>query len=92
MTYRLGVDVGGTFTDILLINEETGATHRAKTASTPETPGGWDETGRLGLFPRRASARARMCSGVVPQQPPAMLSQPASAKAAIFAASEEGVS
>lgn len=24
MTYRLGVDVGGTFTDILLINEETG--------------------------------------------------------------------
>ncbi len=36
MTYRLGVDVGGTFTDILLINEETGATHRAKTASTPE--------------------------------------------------------
>ena len=36
MTYRLGVDVGGTFTDILLINEETGETHRAKTASTPE--------------------------------------------------------
>ncbi len=36
MTYRLGVDVGGTFTDILLINEETGETHRAKTSSTPE--------------------------------------------------------
>lgn len=36
MTYRLGVDVGGTFTDVLLINEETGETHRAKTASTPE--------------------------------------------------------
>jgi N-methylhydantoinase A len=36
MTYRLGVDVGGTFTDILLISEETGATHRAKTASTPD--------------------------------------------------------
>ena len=36
MTYRLGVDVGGTFTDILLINEETGESHRAKTSSTPE--------------------------------------------------------
>lgn len=36
MTFRLGVDVGGTFTDILLINESTGETHRYKTASTPE--------------------------------------------------------
>ncbi|MCP3424382.1 hydantoinase/oxoprolinase family protein [Nocardioides pinisoli] len=36
MTYRLGVDVGGTFTDILLIDEESGATFRAKTSSTPE--------------------------------------------------------
>ena len=26
MTYRLGVDVGGTFTDLLLIDEDTGAT------------------------------------------------------------------
>jgi len=36
MTFRLGVDVGGTFTDILLMNEETGETFRAKTSSTPE--------------------------------------------------------
>ena len=36
MTYRIGVDVGGTFTDILLMNEETGETFRAKTASTPQ--------------------------------------------------------
>lgn len=35
MTYRLGVDVGGTFTDVLLVQEATGATWRAKTASTP---------------------------------------------------------
>ncbi|MEO6828044.1 MAG: hydantoinase/oxoprolinase family protein [Microbacteriaceae bacterium] len=35
MTYRLGVDVGGTFTDILLVNEESGSTFRAKTSSTP---------------------------------------------------------
>ncbi|WP_299057366.1 hydantoinase/oxoprolinase family protein [uncultured Nocardioides sp.] len=36
MAIRLGVDVGGTFTDILLVDEETGETHRAKTSSTPE--------------------------------------------------------
>jgi N-methylhydantoinase A len=35
MVYRLGVDVGGTFTDVLLIDEVSGATHRAKTPSTP---------------------------------------------------------
>ncbi len=35
-TYRLGVDVGGTFTDLLLINETTGATHAAKVPSTPK--------------------------------------------------------
>ena len=29
MTYRLGVDVGGTFTDLLLVDEDTGHTHRA---------------------------------------------------------------
>ncbi len=36
MSYRLGVDVGGTFTDLLLINESSGATHMAKVPSTPE--------------------------------------------------------
>ncbi len=36
MAYRLGVDVGGTFTDLLLINEESGATFTAKVLSTPE--------------------------------------------------------
>ena len=36
MTYRLGVDVGGTFTDLLLINEDNGQTHTAKVPSTPE--------------------------------------------------------
>ena len=35
MSYRLGVDVGGTFTDLLLINEETGETFRAKIPTTP---------------------------------------------------------
>lgn len=35
MGYRLGVDVGGTFTDLLLFNTQTGAFWRHKTPSTP---------------------------------------------------------
>ncbi|MCX7639393.1 MAG: hydantoinase/oxoprolinase family protein [Pyrinomonadaceae bacterium] len=35
MTYRLGIDVGGTFTDLLLFNEETGELVMEKTPSTP---------------------------------------------------------
>ena len=35
MTYRLGVDVGGTFTDLLLFDEDTGNFWRHKTPSTP---------------------------------------------------------
>ena len=38
MTYRLGVDVGGTFTDLLLVNEETGDLSRVKISSTPSDP------------------------------------------------------
>lgn len=34
--YRLGVDVGGTFTDLMLIDERTGKTHVAKVSSTPK--------------------------------------------------------
>ena len=35
MAYRLGVDVGGTFTDLLLFEETTGEFWRHKTPSTP---------------------------------------------------------
>ena len=35
-SYRLGVDVGGTFTDLLLINEQSGETCSAKVPSTPK--------------------------------------------------------
>jgi N-methylhydantoinase A len=35
MSYRLGVDVGGTFTDLLLINQKNGAMVPVKTPSTP---------------------------------------------------------
>src|SRR6476646_10217455 len=36
MSFRLGVDVGGTFTDVLLVNSDSGETWRTKTASTPQ--------------------------------------------------------
>ena len=36
MSYRLGVDVGGTFTDLLLVDEADGSTYMAKVPSTPE--------------------------------------------------------
>lgn len=36
MAYHLGVDVGGTFTDLLLIRDSDGSTHTAKVPSTPE--------------------------------------------------------
>jgi N-methylhydantoinase A len=36
MTYRLGVDVGGTFTDLLLVDERSGGTWKAKVSSTPQ--------------------------------------------------------
>lgn len=36
MSYRLGVDVGGTFTDLLLVDEASAKTYTAKVPSTPE--------------------------------------------------------
>ncbi len=36
MSYRLGVDVGGTFTDLLLVDEASAKTYTAKVPSTPD--------------------------------------------------------
>ena len=36
--FRVGVDVGGTFTDICILDEDSGALRVAKTASTPDDP------------------------------------------------------
>ncbi|MBT1451781.1 hydantoinase/oxoprolinase family protein [Glaciecola sp. XM2] len=59
MSYRLGVDVGGTFTDLLLINESSGETHTAKVPSTPEDSS-------IGVL----NGVARICeeSGIDPKQ------------------------
>ena len=59
MTYRLGVDVGGTFTDLLLMDEESGDTYEAKVHSTPQDSS-------IGVF----QGIERICSnaGVDPSQ------------------------
>ena len=38
MPYRLGIDIGGTFTDATLINEDTGEVRIAKVLTTPRDP------------------------------------------------------
>ena len=38
MSYRLGVDVGGTFTDLLLFDDQTGQSFKTKVPSTPDDP------------------------------------------------------
>jgi len=37
-SFRMGVDVGGTFTDLVLLNEETGETHETKVLTTHPNP------------------------------------------------------
>ena len=39
MSYRLGVDIGGTFTDFCVFSEATNSLHTLKVLSTPEDPG-----------------------------------------------------
>ena len=53
MGYRLGVDVGGTFTDLLLIDEATGQTFRDKVPSTPDDPSQAVIHGARGLCERQ---------------------------------------
>lgn len=61
MSFKLGVDVGGTFTDLLLFHEHTGRQVRAKTPSTPADPSigvlaGIDKACRLaGISPSEIS-------------------------------------
>lgn len=59
MSYRLGVDVGGTFTDLLLVNESTGGIWSAKVPSTPA-----DQS--IGVL----NGIARVCerAGIAPRQ------------------------
>jgi N-methylhydantoinase A len=49
LRYRLGIDIGGTFTDATLLDEETGEMRIAKVATTPADPalGFMEAVGRL---------------------------------------------
>ncbi len=49
-TYRLGCDIGGTFTDFVLVNDETGTFSIYKCLTTPSDPSDAVETGIKGLM------------------------------------------
>jgi N-methylhydantoinase A len=48
--YRIGVDVGGTFTDFTLLDETSGEIHFYKTPSTPHDPSEAIEVGLRGML------------------------------------------
>lgn len=58
MSWRIAVDIGGTFTDIVALEEQTGAFHLAKVPSTPEDPArgfiqGIEHITKLGAIPHQ---------------------------------------
>src|SRR3954447_14097201 len=57
---RIGIDTGGTFTDVVAVDEETGRTTTTKTPSTPAGPArGLPHRGRQGPDPLGRTGRAR---------------------------------
>jgi N-methylhydantoinase A len=64
MTYRIGIDSGGTFTDAVLFDEQTGALHITKTPSTPYDPS-------LGVF--EAIQKIIRLSGLPPLEVSALI-------------------
>ena len=52
LTYRLGCDIGGTFTDFVLVNDETGEFQINKCLTTPADPSDAVEEGIRGLLER----------------------------------------
>ncbi|MFO1350998.1 MAG: hydantoinase/oxoprolinase family protein [Gammaproteobacteria bacterium] len=58
MSCRLGIDVGGTFTDLLLCDDSTGKLHWVKTLSTPQDPSQAIVTGLQRLLPQSGVAPA----------------------------------
>jgi N-methylhydantoinase A len=61
MSATLGVDVGGTFTDFFLVDDETGETRTHKVASTPDDPSRAILQGLRALMP--AGGLARLAHG-----------------------------
>ena len=50
--HRVGVDIGGTFTDLVLIDDETGSRAVGKVLTTPEDPSEGVESGLAELLGR----------------------------------------
>ena len=62
MTSRLGIDVGGTFTDLLLFDEDSGELHLVKIPSTPEDQSVGILTGIEKLFAETGVAKSEVRS------------------------------
>ena len=56
---RAGVDIGGTFTDLIVYDERTGALHIGKTLTTPDDPAVAVETGMQETLTPRGSRPQR---------------------------------
>ena len=74
MSYRLGVDIGGTFTD-LVIQSDSGGIHTVKVPSTPDDPS-----------PRRIKARLLAYAGQPREGYEALTSGPLDAPGELAAA------
>ncbi len=55
-TYRIGVDIGGTFTDLVIFNDVTGSFAVGKTLTTPQDPSQAIETLLLEVLSREKIA------------------------------------
>lgn len=64
MAYRLGIDIGGTFTDLVLLEEATGKLFFGKTLTTYDNPSNGIINGTKALL-ERENVQATQLSGIV---------------------------
>ncbi len=60
MTYRIGVDIGGSFTDFAVLDERDNSIRTLKVLSRPDSPGSEITTG-LGQLRDSFGIRRRTC-------------------------------
>lgn len=63
-SWRVGVDIGGTFTDLIVVNDETGNFAVGKTLTTPRDPSQAIETGIVDTM-RRAGVAAKEIAQII---------------------------
>jgi N-methylhydantoinase A len=59
-SHRVGIDIGGTFTDLVLIDDETGGRANGKVLTTPDDPSEAVEEGLRGLLEREDVGASRL--------------------------------